>query len=225
MLFFRFEGHIPHGIYLKRGHSGLWVKGKIVQCWLPAFNQVRLHFLWEIFDSAEDTLLHALECKLFLFPELLSHVLFLFDQNLMAEQAARVVSVEDFHLHMQITHWTQLLLAFLQLSITKDTLHIDSIILLPALWALYMKFLVFHDKPEHLLAHYTVQCIGWVVIGAHWAYILSQRLHLNHLLRWLIKPAFAFGAWIDVLTDSWIAVGASPGAEAQHFICDTWFSI
>jgi hypothetical protein len=163
---------------------------------------MRLHILWKIFDSAKNAFFHALECKLFLFPELLSHFLFLFGQYLMAEQAARVVSVEDLHLYLQMTHRALLLLAFLQLGITVDTLNIDSIILLPALWALYLKVLVFHDKPEHLVTHNTVQRIGWVVIGTHWAHVLPYGLHLSHQLHWLIKPAFAFGTWIDVFTDS-----------------------
>lgn len=120
----------------------------------------------------------------------------------MTEQAARVVSIEDSHIHLQMTHRTLLLLAFLHLSITIDALHIDSIILLPALWTLNMKFFVFHFKPEHLLTHYTVQHIDWVVIGTNWAHILFQRFYFYHLLHWLIKPALTFGTWIHVLTDS-----------------------
>lgn len=163
---------------------------------------MRLHLLRKIFDSAKNAFLHALECKLFLFPELLSHFLFLFDQYLMAEQTARVVSVEDFHLYLQMTHRALLLFAFLQLGITVDALNIDSVILLSALWTLYMKVLVFLVKPEHLITHDAIQRIGRVVIGTHWAHVLPYGLHMNHLLHWLIKPALAFGTWIDVLTDS-----------------------
>lgn len=120
----------------------------------------------------------------------------------MAEQAARVVPVEDLHIYLQMADRTLLFLAFLQLGITVDALSIDSIILLSTLGALYLKVLVFLDKSEHLFTHNTVQRIGWVVIGTHWTHILANGLHLSHLLHRLLKPVFAFGTWIDVLTDS-----------------------